>query len=309
MEQQTSIDLPRLYERDIDVLLQEELVFNPTLLQLIASELGLEQINVEQCRLSVVDDTGETDLFAHFSMADRRGVLLIENKVDAVFQPNQPERYRARAVAMAEQYNSIVRCLLIAPSNYVAGAKSEASHFDAVVSYESIAAAIEAEGTPRAKHRANLMLRAIEQARSSYIVVPAPEVTNLWQRIYKIADAEFPELRMKPPSDKGSSSSWIIFKGPLPKRVSIDWKIEKGLIDLSFWSSEVAPAVQVPLAGLPEGARWQAVGKKATAIRVPWNEPVREWASLDDGVIRSGLSLASQLLDFCLKNRLAVPAA
>jgi hypothetical protein len=88
--------LPRLYERDIDVLLQEELIFNKALNRMLIDRLKLEDsMRVHRCDLSVVDHTGETDLFATFSIGARRGAILIENKIDASFQKdirNVPSR-------------------------------------------------------------------------------------------------------------------------------------------------------------------------------------------------------------------------
>ena len=85
--------LSRLYERDIDVLLQEELIFNARRSDLLAGALRLEgTLKVHRCQPSVVDATGETDVLAAFSLGNRHGAILIENKIDAGFQPRQPER-------------------------------------------------------------------------------------------------------------------------------------------------------------------------------------------------------------------------
>ena len=72
------------------------------------------------------------------------------------------------------------------------------------------------------------------------MLVPAPEVTSLWQRIYQIANSEFPALGMKLPKEKGSNSSWVVFKADLPPRVTIDWKITKATVELSFWGGRLA---------------------------------------------------------------------
>ena len=70
-------DLPRLYERDIDVLLQEELLFNSAVRSLFARSLAIEEeLKVERCRLSVVDVIGETDVHAAISVGSVSGHLL-----------------------------------------------------------------------------------------------------------------------------------------------------------------------------------------------------------------------------------------
>jgi len=99
----TDITLPRLYERDIDVLLQEELLFSHHVRQVLGRALGFEvDLDVKSCDLSVVDTTGETDIFVVYDAEAEHGVILIENKIDAAFQPRQPERYRERATALVQ---------------------------------------------------------------------------------------------------------------------------------------------------------------------------------------------------------------
>src|SRR5437879_2314709 len=115
------VALPRLYERDIDVLLQEELIFNEAVCDVFSSALGFKApLQVSECSLSVVDGTGETDLLARFMIDGKSGVLLIENKIDAAFQPTQPERYKARANRMATG-GQAAYSLLIAPTRYTGG--------------------------------------------------------------------------------------------------------------------------------------------------------------------------------------------
>jgi hypothetical protein len=186
------IILPRLYERDIDVLLQEELIFNEHVRNLLANALNLTSMHASECSLSVMDATGETDLVAKYSCNNRNGILLIENKIDAEFQPLQPERYNERAIRLMKEGDCDVNCLLIAPRRYVDSANQEQlASFAAIISYEDVATAIAKEGTSRSKHRSGLILRAIEQARRAYVLVPAPEVGNFWGRVYGIASAEF----------------------------------------------------------------------------------------------------------------------
>jgi hypothetical protein len=288
------VALPRLYERDIDVLLQEELIFNEAVCDVLSSALGFKApLQVSECSLSVVDGTGETDLLARFVIDGKSGVLLIENKIDAAFQPMQPERYKARANRMAAG-GQAAYCLLIAPTRYTDG-NAAATQFDACVSYEDVARAIGSQNTERAKHRAALLLRAVQQAKSSYMVIPAPEVTTMWQRVYEIARTEFPLLGMKAPTDKGENSWWLIFKGNLPSRITIDWKIRNGVVDLSFWSGaqhRPAHSSEVPI-----GASLMTSGT-TIMFRVPFEKPSRGWVDLSEEQIRNSLKVAESLLNF-----------
>jgi hypothetical protein len=184
-------------------------------------------------------------------------------------------------------------CLLVAPKKYADSNASALSHFDASLSYEDVARAIASEGTARGKHRAALLLRAVEQSKSSYITIPAPEVSAMWQRVYDIARVEFPQLGMKAPSEKGRNSWWLIFKGNLPSGITIDWKIKNGFIDLSFWAAKNKPA---PGSELPAGSLTTA--GTTTMFRVPVHKPSGDWAEISDTQIRDALKAADGLLSF-----------
>jgi hypothetical protein len=173
-------------------------------------------------------------------------------------------------------------------------------HFDAIVFYEDIASAVAADSTPRSKYRAALLLQAVEQARTSYALTPAPKVTNVWERIYNIALQEFPLLQMPAPSAKGSQSKWIIFKADLPPRITIDWKITKAVVDLSFWKG----AVHKPLPSIDLSMRGASVAKagETVVIRVSVSRPPASWIEMTDSQIRDGLSAAVELLKFYRTN-------
>jgi hypothetical protein len=296
MDQTQKVILPRLYERDIDVLMQEELIFNQAVCDVFSRALGLQShFYVTQCALSVVDQTGETDLLVRFTdEGDNRGVILIENKIDASFQPTQPERYRARANETATN-GEAAYCVLIAPRRYSIGKADSISHFDAYVSHEEIAEAVGVSQTDRAKHRASLLLRAVDQARSSYMIIPAPQVTGVWRRVFEIADKEFPLLRMKPPTAKGADSWWLVFKGDLPPNITIDWKVRRGTIDLSFWNA--ADHKPTPSTPVPDGALMVKSGT-TTMFRRFLGEPSEQWADLADRQIRDALNAACAMLSF-----------
>jgi len=299
----SAILLPRLHERDIDVLLQEELIFNETVALAFAKALGFTQpLRVHDCRLSVVDQTGETDVFALFEIDGKRGVLLVENKIDAAFMPRQPERYRERAQLLVSAGKlDLAFCVLVAPRAYSPPSGDGLQHFDAVISYEDIAAAISSASTARANHRAALLLRAVEQARDSYTLAPVPEVGNLWQRIFAIARREFPGLEMAEPSDKGSQSKWIIFKADLPSKITIDWKITKASVELSFWPNAIhRPGKTIDLSDLV-GARREMSGN-TTIIRLAGPRPPNDWTKLSNQQIREALDAAQSLLLFYRKN-------
>ena len=94
---------------------------------------------------------------------------LVENKIDAMFQPRQPERYKERAAQIiAKDGEALAFCVLVAPSEYMKTGSDDFIHFDAIVTYENVARAIEKVATPRSQYRASLISRALKRACGLY---------------------------------------------------------------------------------------------------------------------------------------------
>jgi len=117
----------------------------------------------------------------------------------------------------------------------------------------------------------------------------------MWQRIYEIARTEFQTLGMKAPTDKGENSWWVIFKGNLPSRITIDWKVKNGAVDLSFWNG--ARHKPTPSSEAPLGASFMISGT-TTMFRVLVDKPSKDWVELTDDQIRKALKVAEGLLNF-----------
>jgi hypothetical protein len=173
------------------------------------------------------------------------------------------------------------------------------SHFNALVSYEDLATAIDIEGTDRAKYRAQLVQRAIEQARSFVLIDPA-EVTAFWHRVFDIASNKHPELRMLPPGEKTSYSAWIHFKANLPPNITIDWRIPNGMVLIAFWTG----APHKPLSTIDLSGLGASIGgtKKTVAIELPVGQPPRKWTEMTDNQIHEALEAADRILKFYQSN-------
>lgn len=294
--------LPRLYERDVDVLLAEEFVFNRQLIRFLAESLKIHSpADVRHCRLSVEDAMGETDLLIELEIGPETGMILIENKIDANFQIRQAERYRERA----EKLLAIRSCsraftVLIAPKDYLLCAGPQGEMFDARLSYQQVAELMRSDGGERGTYRANLLLQAVEQARQVYKLVAAEDVTAFWQRVYAIAASEFPALKMKAPGAKGAYSNWLTFKGDLPSGITIDWKVSRGVVDLTFWEGEAFPPglLEAAINAGIAGAQMNARGAKAKALTIILPSRSGNFIEMDDDHIRCALKAANDLLAF-----------
>src|SRR5688572_21584196 len=91
--------LSSLWERDIDFLLLEEFHSEPAFVRwFVSTATGrpLENVSSFDGAWRSVSNAalgGESDLLVLASLADQKHALLIENKIDAIAQPDQGLRY------------------------------------------------------------------------------------------------------------------------------------------------------------------------------------------------------------------------
>ncbi len=85
------------------------------------------------------DRFGEVDITVEFLVNGEKWVAFVENKINAVEQPRQFERYQERKKAAEEHDNRIDRVVtvMLAPEKYI-GSADRAQLFDCRVTYESI---------------------------------------------------------------------------------------------------------------------------------------------------------------------------
>jgi hypothetical protein len=162
-------------ERDIDLLIVEEMICSKSLQRLIFETVApptrdwiwSDKITV-QVRHSVVQKggstngrvvppSGETDIEVVFDLPSstdslasgrHRLVCLIENKIEAAFMPRQPKRYLARATTKRESGECLdARTLIMAPNEYQTKVPGDGD-LNATLSYEEMAALFAEHGSP-----------------------------------------------------------------------------------------------------------------------------------------------------------------
>jgi hypothetical protein len=192
----------RKYERDIDLLLAEEIAVSSTFAGWLKGHSAFANIDaaVVDVFVSRSDATGESDLVVVYEEGDgaRRFALLIEDKIDAPLQPQQESRYRLRAQREIDrgdyQEYEVVLC---APAAYVE-THPEATAFDRQISYEAIAAFLkESDLSPRGQYRANFIATAAMRNANTWTRVNDETTNAFWEAAYHIATAEFPILELK----------------------------------------------------------------------------------------------------------------
>lgn len=309
----TSLRIAGICERDLDLLMVEELscnaVFRTWFLQALLGRSANHSTSI--VRHSVTQSTGQSDLELAVTLdSGTRLIVLIENKVDASLELNQAERYRARAEAyLTSNECDVGKTLLVAPERYC-GSATELKGFDHRLSYEQIRDWFDTSNLgDRAKYKAALLTGAIEKSTLGYQPVADAPVTDFWYAYWQAAQQRAPELQMQQPISKPAKAGFIYFRPPsLPKGIEICHKLPHGHIDLQIngWGSRLDEVHRV-LGSTLEPEMSLAKASKSAVIRI-------RGASIDaakpftsqETVVLSGLLSAARLLAWSQANRVAL---
>jgi hypothetical protein len=287
-------------ERDIDLLLLEEFTVNAGFRSWFV-ETAVDKLSgasfvgafhsISDARL------GESDIVLGFDHAEtKRCAVMLENKIDAAFQPDQAERYHRRGEDGIRQgtWAAFITCI-VAPQAFLKN-QSGAEEFDTSISYERLAEWFEQqkEQSERNGYRAAVLRYAAEKTRRKAIGKAAPEVTAFWAGYWQLVCKEFPALQLPRPGGKGPGADWPDFRGNgLPAGTHILHKLADGKVDLEI-SGMAALEDEVRRAAtefLPDDASIEVTGKSlAVRLMVP---PLDRWQLFDGQIDAARLGLAA----------------
>lgn len=207
------IYLESVRERDIDLLLIEELHVEPAFQQFILKSLIPQQepANFVGAWHSVSTHNGESDVIAIFSIAnDKRIALLIENKINASAQFRQSERYieRGEEGIKNEVWDEFVTCLF-APQSYLI---SDKQNYQTALSYEEVQQFFFDVKTARADYKSKVIEAAIEQQRRSKQRDVNEASTQFAHKYTRYIQNQYPELSIKEElQGRAIGHSWFYF--------------------------------------------------------------------------------------------------
>lgn len=264
-------------ERDMDLLLLEELHASPTFRTWIVEKLfgaGTRLRKFEGAWHSISDaKLGETDLLFCFQSFDGDvWAALIENKISALTQYRQAARYRKRGRKGREDgsWDRYKTCL-IAPKAYFETLKPSET-FDVYITYEDLAEWFQSQGpADRGSYKAKFIKEAIEQNRRGYQITPDERISKFWRSYWQLCSSEFPQLAMKEPGPKPAGGTWPLFQPPnFDKRVQIIHKTEQGFVDLSFSGANAGDLKMIYRPRLDNETMIEQTGKSAVVrVAVP----------------------------------------
>lgn len=232
-------------ERDMDLLFMEEFAVNREFLNLFIkkikdADLGDYEIISEE--VSYVEaDLGESDLTVVLSREGHRVALLIEDKINAIAQPRQYERYVERGKRGVEEhrYDSFY-VFLIAPEKYLEN-NSLALEYPLHVTYEECRALFEYKIDARSNLKYRQLDKAIETGHRPYNKIVDATATRFWESYVRYMQTYYPDIALKSEvKAKSKNGDWPTYQTVLDmKTVYIHHKMKmKGVsysyIDLTF---------------------------------------------------------------------------
>lgn len=211
-------------ERDIDLLLVEELYASPSFVAWVAARSlvdGAVETSTVLHSKRRTRSRREIDIFVDLRLSGgAKAALLIENKLDASEQPDQAESYREELERIGGDYPS-ASMLIVCPGAYAREHPQFTGKFDAVITYENLAGYFETianegqcEAAARARFRRDVLDQAVNKHRRGYTPI-LNEVVGDFNAQYvsllaQVAPAIKPGKSMLKPANPDESTS-IIF--------------------------------------------------------------------------------------------------
>ena len=293
-------------ERDIDVWLAEEFLFNADFCRWFLSEAGVsDQLSLPafQCKISVTDDVGrETDVEALFRRNDG-GVLalLVEDKIKAPFQPNQMEDYLERGNKGLKSKTWSEYCVAVFAPSYRTLSVPEPVK---VLTFDKAADALLSAGaSERTEYRADFLRQANKPtAKVSEEISPA--VIAWWYAVDEMLNREFGGFFVV---DRKNfpKQTWIAPRMQnMPDHLRVDLKGHLGEVDLAFKDVDFE-AFRAAVDSLPRCQFILVKNSKSSALRISGLEPF----TISDGIdvvstrVRAAFEAAKTLLMFWQEHR------
>lgn len=167
MTEENAVRYAAIRERDIDLLLCVTAASMPTVWRLFHNTK-----DAPRTEHSVSTQTGEIDIVMRWDDLE----VHVENKIDAEFQPEQPQRYRERSDASMRRTETV----LLAPEAYIEAHQVEAEEFHRCVSYEALELQLRRHDSLLATELAEVVRHAIDQLRRGRIGVVSEPRTEFF---------------------------------------------------------------------------------------------------------------------------------
>ena len=285
-------------ESDIDWIFCIELNVSPEFRIWVAARLfpELKGFDHVQAWRSISDVNGESDLLWLINTPDKGQMMgLIENKIDAIAQPDQYLRYVTRGEKLkgdgiCQQYS----VALLSPEKY---RSTDSSAYPIQISYEDIVTWLHGRTDDRSKYLATIYEAAINKLGTNAPM--DPDITHFRRQIWQLAKTEFPHLSVPQPGEVSATQYWVEMKHSgytiIYKTYKEKGKFTNSVVDLELAGrGDDVEALQQQYQALLAGTEITVVktmGSASFSLPVPAISP----PIFDETNVREALIVASKL--------------
>ena len=225
-----------VYEHDMDVMLMQAILTDPGFLGLFIdktdwSGLGLRPIHAELANSDV--SLGETDITVILSDGISQYALLLEDKIDAVAQPDQHDRYVKRGdKAVRKGLYTDYKVFIVCPKKYY-DSDDEAKKYEHFVSYEECAEYFSKSSDRMNSIRYQEVMQAISKAKRPPQVNFNENANSFFRKYREYQREHYPQLEMR--TKETSNGYWVDYKIRFPyQQAYLLHKLADGEVDITF---------------------------------------------------------------------------
>ena len=226
-------DFGTVSERDMDMLFLNAFGTDKGFLKLFIQETNLPKGNytVSEVYLSKADKDGESDITVIIESSGKKYALLIEDKIDAIAMPEQPERYikRGKRGVKNKDYDEFYS-FIVCPEKYYQN-NDAAKKYPYKVMYEKIREYFSNETYPSHNVYYQEISQAIDKAKRPPKVEINANANRFFRKYKDYQEENYPELNLTTKRD--ANGYWAHYTTRFGL-VFLYHKIGDGKVDLTF---------------------------------------------------------------------------
>ncbi len=283
----------RMQERDLDLILLEELHAGNDFASWLAERIGLKGHRFTDAEHSVSAKLdakwGETDVLAFFVRGTERVAVLIEDKIAASFQERQAERYHERGRALVSEGRAThYRTVLVAPKSYLRGVPAD-DPWDVQLAIDDVRNWFAMQQGSHGRWRADALSACIERLGRS-LSSGEGAVSRFSAEFSEYLAVNFAgSFRHSPQKSENSWGLMIDFPGRGPG-IWLVWKVNQSCVDLTCERRHIGKLATIPdhvgAVFLPS----QSTDLKSDTLRIhvgsaSWAEPLTRQLDIVSEVI------------------------
>ena len=225
-----------VYEHDMDVMLMQALLTDPALLDIFISKTDWAGCDLKpvHAEISNSDESlGETDITVILSDGAYKYAMLIEDKIDAVAQPDQHDRYVKRgSKAVRQGLYSDYKVFIVCPQKYY-DADDEAKKYEQFVSYEECAEHFSRSNDCMSNIRYQEVMQAISKAKRPPQITLNEDANSFFRKYREYQREHFPQLEMR--TKETANGYWVDYRTRFPyQQAYLLHKLADGEVDITF---------------------------------------------------------------------------